>query len=111
MGMTDEYRDTMFRASLKMRLATPRVITRTVFDPVSLEEFKRIMLDKSPVHLWCDKYSANHPCYIITKRIVPSDGGIWMYAHSWADKTPKLVPWDKAYRMLNVSPGLHELKF
>jgi hypothetical protein len=76
----------------------------------TLDEFKKIMLEKSPVSLYHTMYSEKRPCYHITKPVMPTDGGVWVFADSAADKTPKLRSWESFYKEL-LYQGLEYIKF
>ncbi len=108
--INDETRETMFFASINNRLVKAREVKSIVYDNYSLEEFKKIMIEKSPVSLYHSMYSKKQPAYHITKRIMPSDGGAWIYANSAADKTPRLTSWESLYNELRIQ-GLEYITF
>ena len=106
----DETRETMFFASIHRRLTKPKVVISTVDDPFTLDEVKQVMLDKSPVSIYVLPYSSKQPCIHITKRIMPSHNGVFLYYDAWADKTPKHYTWKEFYRELK-SVGLENIRY
>lgn len=106
----EETRETMYLASLTNRLTRDKLVTTTVQEDFSQEEVKAIMLDKSPIALYVIPYSEKIPAINITKIIMPSDEGVYLYWDSWADKTPIHYPWEKFYDMLR-SVGLRHFRF
>ncbi len=106
----DIWRETMFEASLKQRLVTYKEVVTHVPVNRSLEEIKQIFIEMSPTSLYVIPYSNKRPCIHITKQIMPSHGGVWMYYDSWADKTPKFYDWDNFYFELNRC-GMENIKF
>lgn len=108
--MPDSYRETLFMASIKNRLVREKQVVKTELEDFTLDEVKAVMLDKSPVSLWVIGYSELKPCIHITKRIMPSHGGVWMHYDSWANKESKLFTWEQFYRELKKA-GLHAIRF
>ena len=106
----DIWRETMFEASLKQRLVTYKEVVTQVPVNRSLEEVKQIFIDQSPTSLYIAAYSHKKPCIHITKQIMPSHGGVWMFYDSWGDKTPKFYDWENFYFELNRC-GLENIKF
>lgn len=108
--ISDERREAMFLASIKNRLVhyKKEVVTKIV--DFTLDEFKDIMIEKSPVSIYHQMYSDTKPCYHITKQIMPSDGGVYVYADNAADKTPRLKSWESFYKEL-LYQGLEYIKF
>lgn len=93
----------MFYASLTNRIIHSKQETKTVTSNYTLEEFKEIMIDKSPTAIFHSEYSKKSPCWNITKLIMPSEGGVWVYASSAADKTPRFRTWEQFYNELAIS--------
>lgn len=108
--MTDNQREAMYYASLKNRLVHYKEEKKTVPVNFTFEEFKEIMLNKSPTAIYHTQYSEKEPCWNITKTIMPSHGGVYIYADSAADKTPKFMDWESFYKML-LYQGLEYIKF
>lgn len=103
----DDQREAMFVASVQNRFYHKNGDAYTNF---TLDEFKAILIEKSPVSIWCDMYSPDVPLYNITRRIMPSDGGVWAYAHSAGHKNADLITFRDFYRELKVS-GLENFRF
>jgi hypothetical protein len=108
--MNDETRETMFLASKTNRLTRDKVVTKTIQESFTQEEFKAVMMDKSPTTIFVLPYSSKIPCYYITKRIMPSHDGVELYANNWADKAPVFYSWKEFYDLL-VSSGLENVRF
>jgi len=103
-------RETMYIASIKNKLTRSKTVRNTIQEDFSLEEVKSIMLNKSPTCLFCLPYSEKKPCVHITKLIMPSHHGVYMYYDGWADKTPKYYNWKEFYNEL-LKMGLENIRF
>lgn len=108
--MNDQYRNTMYKASLKNRLVHAKQVTVTKYENFTLDEFKQIMIEKSPTAIYNVLYSHETPCWHITKLIMTSEGGVWVYANNAADKTPKFKTWKEFYDMIAIS-GFQPIRF
>ena len=106
----EKQRESMYYGSLKNHLVTTRLITKTVYDPISFEDFRRIMIEKSPVFIYNTMWSEKNRLYEITKQIYPSDEGITFICKAWADKSPKFKSFQDFYNML-LSEGIEYIKF
>ncbi len=103
------------RTAIVFAPLTTRLVRQTKVDAfqtvnLTLDEFRELMIEKSPESLWHGQYSAARPCYHITKRIMPTDEGVYLYADSAADKTPRFETWEKLYRSLQIQ-GLDQFIF
>lgn len=106
----EDQREAMYYGSLKMRLVKPREIVTTVYDAVTLEEFRQIMIEFSPTAIYNTQWSEKKALYTINKRIYPSDEGITFVCNSWAEKTPKFKTFEQFYYMI-LSEGMEYIKF
>jgi hypothetical protein len=102
----DEWRDSLVKHD--NILVHHKERSEKYFEPFTLEEFKTIMLEKSPVFIYNTMYSKDKPLYQITSRFMPS--GVEFFCASWADKTPKRVTLEKFYHRLKVD-GLEYAEF
>ena len=109
--MTDNQRQTHHDASIKNVFYTTEEVVSTKVVPLPIEKVIDLMINKSPVHIYNTQYSRRKPCIIITKQIMPSDGGVYMYYDSWGNKTGKFVPWEQFYRQLILSGPMDNWKF
>jgi hypothetical protein len=77
-------------------------------EPFTFEEFKAVMLEKSPVFIYNTMYSNDKPLYQITSHFMPS--GVTFFCTSWADKTPEKETLESFYQRLKRD-GLEYAKF
>lgn len=91
------------------RLVHTETITKEIEVDFTLDEVKKLFLEKSPTVIIITKYSTKTPCMYITKQIMPSDMGVFMYYNSWADKTPRFYDWESFYHELKLN-GLGNIK-
>jgi len=112
MEFTDEYRKTMYYSSLKNSLVHQRIemVSVTKFEDYTLEEFKEILVNKSPTAIYNIMYSTEKPCWHITRLVMPSDGGVWCYANNSANKIPRFKTWEQFYNMIKIS-GFQPIRF
>lgn len=106
----EDQRESMYYGSLKMRLVKPREIVTTVYDAVTLEEFRQIMIECSPTAIYNTQWSEKKSLYDIKKRIYPSDEGITFVCNSLAENTTKFKTFEQFYYMLRAE-GLEHIKF
>ena len=106
----EEQRDAMYWASIKNVLYHEKEVKKVELVPFTFEEFKTVMIQKSPVMIYNTMWSEKKDFYRITKMISPSDDGVWMYCQGSADKTPKLWSWQGFYRHVK-SNGIEHIKF
>lgn len=87
---------------------TPREITKTINDTISLEQFKALLQRSMPKEIYNSHYSNQKPCYHIVEYI--DDEVLIWYADAWADKTPKKATFDELYQSIRYE-GLAECYF
>lgn len=75
----------------------------------TLEEFKKVMTEKSPVFIYCNEWSSKIPHFQITTRVMPSSG-FYYFCNAWADKTPVHTTIEEFYKKLQ-QPGLKYFSF
>lgn len=105
-----EPRQTYYEASVQNRFVTYK--KRTVTDALipTVDEFKKILIEKSPCFIFHDKYSSEKPCYEITKIVMPSDEGVYLTCPSWGDKTPIFHSWEEIHRAFRIQ-GFEYFRF
>lgn len=108
--MNESTREAMYFASIKNRLTRDKVVTATVQEEYTLDEVKAAMTERSPVSIYILPWSHKKPAIHITKTIMPSHEGVYMYYESWCDKTPTHYSWEQFYRELCYS-GLSNIRF
>ena len=77
-------------------------------EKLSMDEFVDLMILHKPTGIFNTYYSSKSPCWHITEYI--HDFTIMYYAHSYADKTPRMINLDDFYRMISVQ-GLASCHF
>ena len=102
----DEWRDSLINRDnvLVHHKERPEKYT----EPFTFEEFKAVMLEKSPVFIYNTMYSNDKPLYQMTSQFMPS--GVDFFCTSWADKTPQRITLEKFYHRLKTD-GLEYVQF
>lgn len=103
----DDWNDSLIKHDNKFVHIKERTVKYS--EPFSLDEFRSVLLDKSPTFIYCDEWSIDKPLYEIKARILP-EGGITYVCNSWSDKSPVNISIADFYVVLKLQ-GLERFRF
>lgn len=80
---------------------TARKIENIVYDDISIDQFKNMLLSDRPDAIWNNQYSSKVPCYYLSDY---TEEGVAVKAHaSLTDSLPEFLTWDRLYGRLRIS--------